>query len=210
MPRIRYLFLVCLRFLFISHLRSRYFFFVPLSCYIFQFIFYHVFFIYFTSWIYFSYISFLISSVLTLFSFCLPLLPFSFVSCILYFFMSSWLKPQCVWLVFSKREPLRFSPGPPGEWRNSRPSFSVHSIRCYIKSSVIWDITSCSPLKASHCFEGTCCLCFQGGKISKARYQREVGSKQNLLICFILVSVPNKRIPFYLFVLCITLSYLYI
>jgi hypothetical protein len=46
-----------------------------------------------------------------------------------------------------------------------------------MKSSVFWDITTCSPLKVSRCFRGTYRLHFQG-RISRARYQREAGCKQ--------------------------------
>jgi hypothetical protein len=41
-----------------------------------------------------------------------------------------------------------------------------------MKSTVFWDITPCSPLKATRHFGGTCRLRLQG-RISRARYQRE-------------------------------------
>jgi hypothetical protein len=42
-----------------------------------------------------------------------------------------------------------------------------------MKSSVFWDITPCSPLKANRRFGGTCRLHLQGRRISRSRNQRE-------------------------------------
>jgi hypothetical protein len=45
-----------------------------------------------------------------------------------------------------------------------------------MKSSIFWDITSCSPLKVNRLFGGKCCFHLQGGRISRARNQRENSS----------------------------------
>jgi hypothetical protein len=45
-----------------------------------------------------------------------------------------------------------------------------------IKSSIFWDITSCSPLKVNRTFEGICRRNLQGQTISEVRNQREAGS----------------------------------
>jgi hypothetical protein len=42
-----------------------------------------------------------------------------------------------------------------------------------MKSSIFWDITSCSPLKVNGSFGGTCRLHLQGRKVSWERNQRE-------------------------------------
>jgi hypothetical protein len=42
-----------------------------------------------------------------------------------------------------------------------------------MKSSIFWDIMSCSLLKVNRRFERTCCLYFLGRRISQARTQRE-------------------------------------
>jgi hypothetical protein len=47
------------------------------------------------------------------------------------------------------------------------------------KSSVFWDITSCSPLKVNRCFGATCRRHLHGRRISEARNQREAVSKQS-------------------------------
>jgi hypothetical protein len=53
----------------------------------------------------------------------------------------------------------------------------IYVIRVYtillMKSSIFWDITSCSPLNVNWRFGGTCCLHLQGRRISQARNQRE-------------------------------------
>jgi hypothetical protein len=46
-----------------------------------------------------------------------------------------------------------------------------------MKSSVFWDITPCDPLNGRRRFGG---IHYQGQRISKARNQREAGSKQSL------------------------------
>jgi hypothetical protein len=43
-----------------------------------------------------------------------------------------------------------------------------------LKSSILLDVTPCSPLKMYHCFGGICHLCLQCWRISKARNQLEV------------------------------------
>jgi hypothetical protein len=48
-----------------------------------------------------------------------------------------------------------------------------------MKSSIFWDITLCSPLKAKWCFGGTCHLHLEGWRINQARSE---------LCCFMLVS----------------------
>jgi hypothetical protein len=46
-----------------------------------------------------------------------------------------------------------------------------------MKSSIPWDITTCSPLKVKRRFGGTC-LHLQGLKTNQARHQHEAGSKK--------------------------------
>jgi hypothetical protein len=48
------------------------------------------------------------------------------------------------------------------------------------KSTLIWDITSCSPLKTSWHFRGTCCLLPHSRRISQARNQHESGCQAEL------------------------------
>jgi hypothetical protein len=56
------------------------------------------------------------------------------------------------------------------------------TVRCHVgsevltavvmNSSLLWDITPCSPLKVNQRFEGTCRLHLQGPRISRTRNQR--------------------------------------
>jgi hypothetical protein len=50
-----------------------------------------------------------------------------------------------------------------------------------MKSSALWYIMPCSPVKARHSFGGTCCIHLQGWRVSQARSLHETGSKQSLL-----------------------------
>jgi hypothetical protein len=43
-----------------------------------------------------------------------------------------------------------------------------------MKSTIFWDITPCSPLKANWRIIGTYCLLLQGWRINRARYQRKI------------------------------------
>jgi hypothetical protein len=43
----------------------------------------------------------------------------------------------------------------------------------YIKSTIFWDITPCSPLNVNRRFGGTYRLYLQGRRISQTRNQRE-------------------------------------
>jgi hypothetical protein len=54
-----------------------------------------------------------------------------------------------------------------------------------MKSTVIWDIMPCSPLKVNRRFGGTYRLYLQGGRISQAGNQRE-SSACHLLSCWFL------------------------
>jgi hypothetical protein len=47
-----------------------------------------------------------------------------------------------------------------------------------MKSSIFWDITSCSPLKFSRCLGRTCRLYLQGRRIRQAIIQHEAGSRR--------------------------------
>jgi hypothetical protein len=51
-----------------------------------------------------------------------------------------------------------------------------------MKTSIFWDIMSCSPLKVNQRCGGTCCLHLQGRRISQAKKQREAGSKQSRVV----------------------------
>jgi hypothetical protein len=59
---------------------------------------------------------------------------------------------------------------------SDRMNFSC-KIRCFrillVKSSILWDITACSPLKVNQSFGGTCRFLFQGRKINQAISQHE-------------------------------------
>jgi hypothetical protein len=74
------------------------------------------------------------------------------------------------------------------QWRYEE-GFEV-LITVVMKSSVVWNITLCSPLKVSRCFGGTWRIHLQGRRIGKARNQHEAGSKESPLLatCFMLVS----------------------
>jgi hypothetical protein len=63
------------------------------------------------------------------------------------------------------------------------------------KSSIFWDITSCSPLKVNRRFGKSCRLHLQGRRIRQARNQREAGSKEGNPKCiFPPVSYINPNI----------------
>jgi hypothetical protein len=49
--------------------------------------------------------------------------------------------------------------------------------KVFMKSSIIWDITQCKPLKLNRRFGGTCRIHLQGRKISHTRNQRETASR---------------------------------
>jgi hypothetical protein len=53
-----------------------------------------------------------------------------------------------------------------------------------IKSSIFWDITPCSLLKANRSFRGLCRHHIQSLRIGQARNQSEAGSKQSLRLTF--------------------------
>jgi hypothetical protein len=50
-----------------------------------------------------------------------------------------------------------------------------------VKSSLFWDVTPCSPLKANRRFGGTC-LNFQGQKVSQAKKNQLESRRQALLV----------------------------
>jgi hypothetical protein len=52
-----------------------------------------------------------------------------------------------------------------------------------MKSSIFWDITSCSPLKVNARFGGTFRVCLQGQRFNQARNQHDVGSKLTIASC---------------------------
>jgi hypothetical protein len=70
-----------------------------------------------------------------------------------------------------------------------------------MKRAIFWDIT-CSPLKVSRCFGGTCHLHLQDRKISQARNQREAdGSVCHLKMeaaCSSEISVDFQRTTDYI------------
>jgi hypothetical protein len=53
-----------------------------------------------------------------------------------------------------------------------------------MKSSVLWNITPRSSLKANRRFGGTCSLNPEGWRVSKVIYQSDTVGKQGLAICF--------------------------
>jgi hypothetical protein len=54
-----------------------------------------------------------------------------------------------------------------------------------MKSSVLWDVTPCSPLKVNLWFRRTCCLHLQCQRIGQSKNQHEASSKQSYLAtCF--------------------------
>jgi hypothetical protein len=52
--------------------------------------------------------------------------------------------------------------------------------KAYLKNSISWDITPCSPLKVNGCFGVKRLLHLQGQRINQGRHQQEAGSKQSL------------------------------
>jgi hypothetical protein len=48
-----------------------------------------------------------------------------------------------------------------------------------MESSIVWDITPCSPVKVNRRFGETCRLHLQGRRINQARNKREAGSRQS-------------------------------
>jgi hypothetical protein len=64
-----------------------------------------------------------------------------------------------------------------------------------MKSSIVWDITPCSPLKVNRRFGGTCCLHLHGRRISQAsrakqlqRTTRRYIPEYRTLFVFLLIS----------------------
>jgi hypothetical protein len=55
-----------------------------------------------------------------------------------------------------------------------------------VKSSVIWAITPCSPLKVNRHFGGTCRLHHQGQTVRQARNPYEANNKRRLFAAFII------------------------
>jgi hypothetical protein len=53
-----------------------------------------------------------------------------------------------------------------------------------MKGSILWDITPCSLLKVNQCFRGTCCLHFQGQRISQVKNQCEAVAREQLGLFF--------------------------
>jgi hypothetical protein len=51
-----------------------------------------------------------------------------------------------------------------------------------MNGSIVWDVTSRSPLKVNRHFGGTCCLHLQGGSISQARNQRQAGRASRAVV----------------------------
>jgi hypothetical protein len=50
-----------------------------------------------------------------------------------------------------------------------------------MKSSLFWEMMSCSPMKVNWCFGGTCHFHIQGWRVSQARNQHDASSKKALL-----------------------------
>jgi hypothetical protein len=65
-----------------------------------------------------------------------------------------------------------------------RKTFRVLKIFTYMKSSIFWDTTSCSPLKANRRFRRTCCLRLQGRRIDRARTSVKAGGSSEKLVDF--------------------------
>jgi hypothetical protein len=70
-----------------------------------------------------------------------------------------------------------------GRWIISKRSIIVliyhgHAL-LDLKSSIFWDITTCSPLKANRRFGGTCRFHLQGRRRCQERNQPEAGSNQS-------------------------------
>jgi hypothetical protein len=61
------------------------------------------------------------------------------------------------------------------------------------KSSIFWDITSCSPLKVNRYYRLTCRLHVQGRRIIKAANQRKAGSVSYMLHAGCLVLLRLRR-----------------
>jgi hypothetical protein len=68
-----------------------------------------------------------------------------------------------------------------------------HQSLYFIKSSVFWDITPCSPLQVYRRFEETCRLHIRGRRMSHSRNQHETGDKQSNRLAEIPDYVGNGR-----------------
>jgi hypothetical protein len=70
-----------------------------------------------------------------------------------------------------------------------------------IQSSIFWGITPRSPLKVNRRFRETCLLHLQGRRISRARKQREAGSKKSWFLAWLILRCwqhvsPKRRLAF--------------
>jgi hypothetical protein len=70
----------------------------------------------------------------------------------------------------------------------------------FMKSSIFWDLMSCSPLKVNRRFRGTCCLHLQSQRICQERNQNEEGSlpggnmfSQNVTSTDYMVLYPRRQ-----------------
>jgi hypothetical protein len=64
----------------------------------------------------------------------------------------------------------------------------------YLKSSIFWDVTPCSPFKVNRRFGGTCRLHLQGREISQAGEQLETRWQPEL--CLQPALKPKRRLTF--------------
>jgi hypothetical protein len=65
-----------------------------------------------------------------------------------------------------------------------------------MKSSVFWDITPCNAVKVNHRFGGRYRLHLKGLKVSQARNQHEVGSKEIKQALLLQRVSPKSRLTF--------------
>jgi hypothetical protein len=65
-----------------------------------------------------------------------------------------------------------------------------------MKSTILWDITQCSPLSVNRCFGGTYCLHLQARKISSSRWRLYVLPKRGLTLNGIYGVTSQKMVLF--------------
>jgi hypothetical protein len=79
------------------------------------------------------------------------------------------------------------------------------------KSSILWDIISCNPLKVNRCFGGKCRFHLQGRRIRRTKNQRENPSAFTLLYLYLFLQEPVFVVVAVswgmCFMLCLCVSY---
>jgi hypothetical protein len=75
-------------------------------------------------------------------------------------------------------------------WKNICQEL-VSKFKSRWKSTIFWDIMPCSLVEIHWYFQGVYYLCLQGGRVSWARNQQEVGGKKSVA-CWFLVCLTLR------------------